>query len=572
MERGLFSEVEKMLSMENIRSHVQEFAKFNRYTGTPQGERAAKYISDTVKSYGVEIRNYVYEAYTSLPLSASILCEGKTIRAIAAVYSGSIRELESVLYYDKLGESKIETWEEQEQRFRDMKGKIVLTVCGGGNFAKQAASAGALGVIQMQTSPEKQIHHTTLGDVWGTPIPADRDLFSFLPFVSVNRDDGEYLKRHCGQAIVLNTETECSVKTTTMPVAVIPGKSPSFVLISGHYDSWYEGVTDNAVSDAIMMEYARIFQKLSSKLKRGVVIGWWSGHSDARYSGSAYFCDQEWRWLKDCCVGHINLDLTGCKGAEQIRARTALTEGESFTGDLIKKYTKRERLSPIPMIRGADQSFWGVDLPIHIMLKYEVADEKRNFQCPSGGPWWHSDEDTLDKYDDKFAERDAKINAEIAAAIIDSTRIPVDLTGFLRLMKAKLKDLEKEIPETLDLEEEVYKLDELEEQLLPLCSHPMFNTQKSDHIIKTVVGGLARITYSYSSPYEQDRARGGGMFPGFSDAIGKNLKNTKEEDFLFLKNEFIRQKNRMRGEIDQILTAVRLQLLQWKELEQIERG
>ena len=115
-------------------------------------------------------------------------------------------------------------------------------------------------------------------------------------------------------------------------------------------------------------------------------------------------------------------------------------------------------------------------------------------------------------------------------------------------------------------------LDELEEQLLPLCSHPMFNTQKSDHIIKTVVGGLARITYSYSSPYEQDRARGGGMFPGFSDAIGKNLKNTKEEDFLFLKNEFIRQKNRMRGEIDQILTAVRLQLLQWKELEQIERG
>ncbi len=97
MEIDLFSEVEKMISVENIRSHVQEFAKFNRYTGTSQGEQAAKYISDIVKSYGVEIRNYVYEAYTSLPLSASILCEGKTIRAIAAVYSGNIQDLEGVL-------------------------------------------------------------------------------------------------------------------------------------------------------------------------------------------------------------------------------------------------------------------------------------------------------------------------------------------------------------------------------------------------------------------------------------------------------------------------------------------
>ena len=50
-----------------------------------------------------------------------------------------------------------------------------------------------------------------------------------------------------------------------MPVARIQGRSEKFVLVSGHYDSWYEGATDNGVANAAMMELARVFQENREK-------------------------------------------------------------------------------------------------------------------------------------------------------------------------------------------------------------------------------------------------------------------------------------------------------------------
>ena len=563
MERTLFENVKKLISPERIEAHVRELAKYDRYTGTEQGEKAAEYIYNVLEQEGIQVRKYVYQAYTSLPVHAAVFCGEKEIRALASVYGGSAKGLLGTLYYDELGEIGTETWEEEEQRFRNMEGKIVLTIASGGGFVKRAAQSGALAVIQMQNSPEHQIHHTTLGAVWGTPIPSDTDEFSFLPFVSVNQEDGQYLKAHCGEKIRLEVKTECVIRKTTMPVAVIPGKSSNFLLVSGHYDSWYEGVTDNAVSDAIMLEYARVFHQLSVQLKRSLVIGWWSGHSDARYSGSTYFFDREWNWLKENCVGHVNLDLAGCKDAEQIRVRTAMTEGADFTAGLIRDYTGREAKACIPMIRGADQSFWGADLPLHIMLKYEIADEKRTFSCPSGGPWWHSDEDTLDKMDIDIAMRDAKFNGEIITSILQSECLPVNVPGFIDRMREELAEIEKKLPKGLELCGVDQKLEAVEKQVENLRAHPLFHTQASDPVIKAVVGGLARLTYSASSAYEQDRAEGGGMFPGLSLLCGKNERNTRPEQYLFLQNEFLRQQNRMIGELDQILDEIELQLYRW---------
>ena len=59
---------------------------------------------------------------------------------------------------------------------------------------------------------------------------------------------------------------------SSMPVATIPGKSESFVLLSGHYDSWYEGMTDNGAANVLMLETARTLEKFKDRLNRTVVI------------------------------------------------------------------------------------------------------------------------------------------------------------------------------------------------------------------------------------------------------------------------------------------------------------
>ena len=169
------------------------------------------------------------------------------------------------------------------------------------------------------------------------------------------------------------------------------------------------------------------------------MLAWWSGHSDGRFSGSTWYCDSHYADLRKNCVAHVNLDLTGCKNSEQIVARTAGSEGISYTADLIEKYTGKRPDVYIPMIRGADQSFWGAYVPITIMLKYEPLPEKRLSDCPSGGPWWHTPKDTIDKLDEKIMMRDAKINMEMLDDIQSAKMIPVNIPVFLEDLDGRLK-------------------------------------------------------------------------------------------------------------------------------------
>jgi len=355
-----------------------------------------------------------------------------------------------------------------------------------------------------------------------------------------------------------------SVKKTSMPVARILGKSPKFVLVSAHYDSWYEGITDNAVSDAMLIELARVFQKHDQRLERSLVIGWWSGHSDARYSGSAWYCDNNWEELAKDCVAHINIDLAGCKNAEQIRARTALMEKREFTAELIEKYTGRRAEARIPMPRGADQSFWGAGVPISIMLKYEPLPEKRDFDCPSGGPWWHTDQDTRDKLDKEILERDMLFNTEMTCAILKDPRLPVDIPSFVTVMKGYLMDIEKATGGDPSLGPVLGKLDKLEVSVATLVSSSRYEGPESDGINKLVAGELTRLVFSYSSPYDQDWAIESNPFPLLQKASDLSARTVSAEDALFFRTEFVRQRNRLLGQIEKVITDIDYQLLRWK--------
>lgn len=52
-------------------------------------------------------------------------------------------------------------------------------------------------------------------------------------------------------------------------------------------------------------------------------------------------------------------------------------ENHELLINIIRKYTDREpsRIEYLP--RGADQSFWGTNIPIHLMLKYEPPHQKK---------------------------------------------------------------------------------------------------------------------------------------------------------------------------------------------------
>src|SRR5439155_442351 len=99
-----------------------------------------------------------------------------------------------------------------------------------------------------------------------------------------------------------------------------------FVLLSGHVDSWHHGAMDNAAANATMLEVARLLGGRRDRLRRGLRVAFWSGHSHGRYAGSAWYADHAWSELHRRCVLHLNADSTGARGATDYSTPHAVVE------------------------------------------------------------------------------------------------------------------------------------------------------------------------------------------------------------------------------------------------------
>jgi hypothetical protein len=90
---------------------------------------------------------------------------------------------------------------------------------------------------------------------------------------------------------VRNTFHEKSLSAANV-IAEIPGtrKKDEVVLIGGHLDSWHggTGAADNAAGSAVMMEAMRILKTLKLPLERTVRIGLWAGEEQGLLGSRAY--------------------------------------------------------------------------------------------------------------------------------------------------------------------------------------------------------------------------------------------------------------------------------------------
>ncbi|HEY1492934.1 MAG TPA: M20/M25/M40 family metallo-hydrolase [Candidatus Solibacter sp.] len=81
-------------------------------------------------------------------------------------------------------------------------------------------------------------------------------------------------------------------KTSYNVVGEIPGsdKADEVVMLGGHLDSWHAatGATDNAIGSSIMMEAARLIQKLGLKPRRTIRVALWSGEEEGLLGSLAY--------------------------------------------------------------------------------------------------------------------------------------------------------------------------------------------------------------------------------------------------------------------------------------------
>lgn len=540
-----------------IYEHVKVLAAEEKLSGSAEAERAAQYIQSCVSSYGVDCHLETFDAYLSNPVESTLEVFGETLCIACRPRSFSRNVPEGItgeLVYDDSNLNAVLTPREVEERLETFRGKIVMSHGFDERYEKRLEAHGVLGLVQVWTSREEWIHEDTVSGVWGTPTPETSLLLPAIPVVGITRSHGDALLHLLEQKTIrvkISAKLETGVFPCVMPVAEIPGPSKDFVLLSCHYDTWYQGAFDNGVANAAAIEIARVLNAHRKELKRGVRIVWWAGHSNGRYAGSTWYSDNHYEELREHCCAHITADLLGARGCTMVGVHTTGVEGQEFLLENI--YTVDPGLAAqfFPVGRGADQSFWGCNIPLQFYARYERLKEQKESDSPGPGvPWWHTEHDTCENVDPEILRKDAELYLLNSYRLLTAPRLPFAAQEYFEQIFQQIAPY-REGPVHAACEELLTCIRQLQQHTVQALQDA--SEEEYNRIVKVVGGNMNRVCQSTGSPYSQDLAFSGPpVLSGLTAFLRTAEENETPEQYLFLRTEFIRQKNRVLLELKRL--------------------
>lgn len=554
MDHELLNRLLNLVSPSEMWGHIERFNKLNRVSGSLGDYEAVKYITEKLREYEIENDVICFNSYVSNPLKASLKCidrEGAEQEYVCKTRSfsastpiegvrGEVKYLDTSILDDLIS-----------CKCNDFKGKIAFCETGRPKDILKAQKLGAVAFIQMRQAEEEIINEMTVMPVWGTPTLNDVDYLITIPVLCIMKKDGLKIKESlCKDTLeaVVYTEVDTGWRELRMPVATIKGnKEPEkYIIIAGHLDSWCEGVTDNGTGNAAGLELARIFKQIQPELKRSVKIIWWAGHSYARYSGSTWYADNNWFDLNQNCIGLINIDSPGCRGAINYSITTASGEVEDVVKRSIFDITGQATHVQRPE-RAADQSFIGVGISsLHLVAGIQKNDVR--LSGSGGGWWWHTEADTLDKADINVLATDTKIYAHTAFEMLQSDVLPIKFSivadeicktvDYYQKCAGLLFDLSD-----LKLKANIFKQNTLKFEKIINMGY-MGNTVEINKLMLSVSRELNQFLFSSVSRFAHENFGSPTLIPGLQDTVRLKELEKNTTYFEFCKTGLLRQKNR----------------------------
>jgi hypothetical protein len=551
-----------------------------KVSGSEEEKQACDYITGKLREYGYEPTVHTFQSYISYPRSAALTVHGGerySLDCVGVAFGLSTPEggfTEDVVL--------VGAGAEADYAGKAVAGKIVLvTKLPSPNNATVAARFGAKGMICM--SAGKQRHKMIITPVWGTPEFDQVDQIPRIHVVSITKPDGEKiladLKKGSVRATIVADSFE-GWREVRLPVAELKGSEEMYSLVGAHYCSWFDGSTDNVTGDACVLELARVLKKYDGKLRYGLKFAWWPGHSHGRYSGSTWFADTFWQDLHDNAIVYFNIDSPGVKGATVYVPRHQMAEVSEFNEKMTEEITgwttmtsanaqlalgKRadKYVSSTRPSRAADQSFWGVgvsSMSVYSMLTPDDENRDHNVGGSGGAWWWHSEHETVDKFDPVILAQDTKLYTSILLRMATANVLPFNLRMIAQDYLDALREYDEEAGDALPIKDTIALVRALQakfEELHTLCDSlkDPKATQAANRLFLDVARVLNPVLYHDKSMFEHDPALSARALPTLSEVINLKRLDADSDAFRFAVVGLKRRLNRVNY---QVTTAMRL--------------
>lgn len=588
-QKTLEEKIRNEIDEDKLWEHVEALCSIGeKFSGTPESKKAVDYFVKSVKEHGVPIEVHEFESYLSFPshdrskdavleviepVELSVTCQSHAM-------SGSTSAIERELV--DVGPGNLEDYEG-----KDVEGKVVLV-----DFAALwaperlwiAQQKGAAGQVTISGDPV--IHDMIVTTIWGTPTKDSAKRIPKIPIVSVTFEDGCKLRELCGKGPVkvrLSVDIWKGWKKVYLPVVTIPGTEypDKYFMVHGHFCSWGDGMTDNVGGNAHFIEMAKIFWKYRDKLKRGVKIAWWPGHSQGRYSGSTWYVDQNWEDLNNNCICQMNIDSPGVLGATIWRASSSselkhfnehnIKESSEFIGEDIP--TRNSTW----VFRAGDQSFTGIGVSRFGSGMSIPADSPHKGVTTGGGGggwWWHTLQDTIDKGDKERLPLPLKVNMTNIARICNSEILPYNFEPVADDYIDKLNELAEAAKGTFDLSNAIDRSKKLKDAAKDLEARlKAFMTEydaldedekkqykgrlaKIDEKLMRAVRILVSTFCSELGRFEQDAAVRIPPFPNLQLVRELAGMDTGSDEARFIKTGLVRERNKVLSGLYEALETI----------------
>ncbi len=444
------------VSAKSVRAHVEKIVREipHRAAGSPNGRRMAEYSRDAMQAVGADSA-VIHElpAVVSFPEHAEFRVEAPVEIAIQANTLGHSLEtmpegMSGELVYVGAGALK-------DFEGKDVRGKIILTELSysPARHEKQrlAGLRGAIGAVMMNWGgPENTaVPFGSVKPVWGNPTPDNvKTEMAVMPCIGIARVAGLKLKEMCDRGPV-RVWFRTHVKNGWHPVQITVAelKAPNapepddFVMVGGHQDSWPgEAATDNAAGNSCMIELARVFKPHQSKLRRGILFGFWTAHETGTMAGSAWFADRHWDKLRDHACAYLQIDQPSCAGT---------TVWHTTSNVELKDFHQREERALLPereitwkrVAKSGDASFIGVGIPMFQGEGAFTEAELKATALATRGWWHHSIECTIDKLDWDYMQSHMRVYAAYLWELCTAPVLPFTYAPVAAQIVTRLQEL-----------------------------------------------------------------------------------------------------------------------------------